>query len=292
MYVFVHFLLTFFVFLYIINTMENVKPILCILVFMCAFPLAAFHGGPLLYLRADFGGGITLPSISDKSLKEFNKDAVKMTGMMSSLLMSGEVEGGYVFDSNRFFGLRKNHPFSALGTFVSLGVGQGNTSQKVSALPAGRELDTFMSVDFIPVVNFGLSTKAYFFKNRLGIGAGAGGRMIADMSPDYLVYSTDSDAVPTEVGQIIVTQEMMKKMNPLMFSVKGMIEYNIPVLNTTDIVLGWYTRYNIYRPKYLTAPASLAKKAKDGGGDITQPFPDYWLNSLDFGLNLGFAFKL
>lgn len=116
--------------------------------------------------------------------------------------------------------------------------------------------------------------------------------MIADMSPDYLVYSTDSDAVPTEVGQIIVTQEMMKKMNPLMFSMKGMIEYNIPVLDTTDIVLGWYTRYNIYRPKYLTAPASLAKKAKDGGGDITQPFPDYWLNSLDFGLNLGFAFKL
>ena len=272
--------------------MKSVKSVLLILLFTAALPLAAFQGGPLLYLRADFGGGITLPKISTSSLKEFNKDAVKMSGMMSALLMSGEVEGGYVFDSARFFGLRKKHPFSALGTFAFLGIGQGNASQKVSALPAGQELDTFMSVDFTPVVNFGLSAKAYFFNNRLGIGAGVGGRMIADMSPDYLVYSTDSEAVPTEVGQIIVTQEMMQKMNPLMFSMKGMIEYNIPVLDTTDVVLGWYTRYNIYRPKYLTAPPSLAKIAKQNGGDITQPFPDYWLNSLDFGLNLGFAFKL
>ena len=286
MYVFVHFLLTFFVFLYIIKAMKNVKPILCILVFMCAFPLVAFHGGPLLYLRADFGGGITLPSISDKSLKKFNKDAVKMSGMMSALLMSGEVEGGYVFDSNRFFGLRKKHPFSALGTFVFLGVGQGNSSQKITANTGTTTLDTFVIVDFMPVVNFGASTKAYFFNNRLGIGAGFGGRMIADMSPAYLYYFSDPN-MKSGVGEIIVTEDMMKKMNPLMFSVKGTLEYNIPVLDTTDVVLGWYTRYNIYRPKYLTAPAKLAQSA-----DLSKPVLDYWLNSLDFGINFGFAFKL
>ncbi|MGI5172021.1 hypothetical protein H0R92_00245 [Treponema sp. OMZ 840] len=263
--------------------------LLCVFI---GFPLSAFQGGPLLYLRADFGGGITLPSISQASLKEFNKDAVRMSGMMSSLLMSGEVEGGYVFDSERFFGLRKNHPFSALGTFVALGVGQGNTSQKVEAVTSAGPFDTFMIVDFTPVVNFGLSAKAYFFNNRLTVGAAVGGRMIADMSPNYLVYSTDPGVIQTEVGQIIVTQEMMKKMNPLMFSVKGTLEYNIPVLDTTDIVLGWYTRYNIYRPKYLTAPKKLADLAATNGGDITKPFPDYWLNSLDFGINLGFAFKL
>lgn len=273
--------------------MKIVKLFLCVSVFICTvIPAAAFQGGPLLYLRADFGGGITLPEISESSLKEFNKDAVKMSGMMSSLLMSGEVEGGYIFSSQRFFGLSKKNPFSALGTFAFLGVGQGNTSQKVEAVIADIPFDTFMVVDFTPVVNFGLSTKAYFFNNRLAIGAGVGGRMIADMSPDYLVYSTDESVIGTEVGQIIVTNEMMKKMNPLMFSVKGMLEYNIPVLDTTDVVLGWYTRYNMYSPKYLTAPASLAKKAKAGGGDITKAFPDYWLNSLDFGINLGFAFKL
>ena len=215
-----------------------------------------------------------------------------MTGMTSSLLISGEMEGGYVFDSNRFFGLRQGHPFSALGVFAYIGVGQGNTSQKVSANVSGTALDTFMVVDFTPVIDFGLSAKAYFFKNRLALGVGLGGRMIADMSPDYLVYSTDPNAVPTEVGQIIVTEDMMKKMNPFMFSMKGTVEYNISLIKTTDIVLGWYTRYNLYQPKYLTAPKKLADIAAANGGDITQPFPDYWLNSLDFGVNLGFAFKL
>ena len=80
---------------------------------------------------------------------------------------------------------------------------------------------------------------------------------------------------------------MIKKMNSLMFSTKVTIEYNISVLNTTDIVMGWYTRYNIYRPKYLTAPAELA-----GAADLSKPVLDFWLNSLDFGVNIGFAFKL
>jgi len=262
------------------------------LTFISFFPLAAFETGPLLYLRADFGGALTTPFISDKSLKQFNRDAVKMSGMMSSLLMSGEIEGGYVFGSDTFFGLRKNHPFSALGTFAFLGFGQGNTSQKVSAIVSGKSFDTFMVVDFMPVVDFGISAKAYFFHNRLALGAGIGGRLIADMSPDYLVYSTDTNIIPTQVGQIIVTEDMMKKMNPLMFSTKVIIEYNIPVLETTDIVMGWYTRYNIYRPKYLTAPPKLVQIAESNGGNLTKPFPDYWLNSLDFGVNIGFAFKL
>ena len=110
--------------------------------------------------------------------------------------------------------------------------------------------------------------------------------MIADMSPAYLYYFSDPN-MKSGVGEIIVTEDMMKKMNPLMFSVKGTLEYNIPVLDTTDVVLGWYTRYNIYRPKYLTAPAKLAQSA-----DLSKPVLDYWLNSLDFGINFGFAFKL
>ena len=63
-------------------------------------------------------------------------------------------------------------------------------------------------------------------------------------------------------------------------------------METTDIVFGCHTKFNLYQPKYLTAPPSLAKLARDNGGDISQPFPDYWLNSLDFGVNLGLAFKL
>ena len=72
------------------------KKILCkgqlalILGFVSFFPLAAFEAGPLLYLRADFGGALTTPFISDKSLKKLNTKAEKMSGMMSDLLMSAE----------------------------------------------------------------------------------------------------------------------------------------------------------------------------------------------------------
>ncbi|MGP1458773.1 MAG: hypothetical protein ACTTKL_05630 [Treponema sp.] len=246
----------------------------------------ALDGGPLLYLRANFGGGLTDPHISEGSLKKFNKGASKMTGLMSGLLLSGEVEGGYVFASERFFHLRKGHPFSALGTFAYLGVGQGNSAQKVTADTGSSMLDTFISVDFMPVIDFGLSAKAYFFRNRLAIGAGLGGRMIADTRPKYLYYTSDPSTKPN-VGEIIITEDMIKKMNPLMFSLKGTMEYNIAVLQTTDVVLGWFTGYNFYQPKYLTAPAELATAA-----DLSSPVPDYWLNSLDFGLNAGFAFKL
>lgn len=271
--------------------MKKIKLLYILILVFSIFPAAAFQGGPLLYLHAGFGGALSLPSISDESLKQFNKDAVKMTGMTSGLLISGEVEGGYVFDSNRFFGLSKGHPFSALGVFAYIGMGQGNTSQKVSAVVSGNTFDTFMIVNFTPVVNFGVIAKAYFFHNRLALGASLGSRLITDFSPEYLVYSSNG-VIKTEVGHIIVTEDMMKKMNPFMFSAATVIEYNISLMQTTDIVFGWYTRFNLYQPKYLTAPKTLADLAAANGGDITQPFPDYWLNSLDFGVNLGFAFKL
>lgn len=246
-----------------------------------------------MYLRADFGGGLTTPFISDESLKAFNKGAEKMSGMMSNLLMSGEVEGGYVFSGERFFGLSQNHPFSGIGTFACLGVGQGNSAQKITAdTGTGKKIDTFISVNFMPVVNFGIIGKAYFFGNRLALGLGVGGRMIADTRPQFFAYSTEPSVLDVTVGEITVTEEMVKKMNPIMASVKGLIEYNIPVLETTDIVLGWFTRYNIYRPNYITAPPKLVELAKANGGNLTKPFPDYWLNSLDFGITVGFAFKL
>ena len=222
------------------------------------------RGGPLLYLQADFGGGLTTPFISDTSLKQLNSGALKMSGMMSSLLISGNLE---------------------VGAFVYLGVGQGNSGQKITADTGSGIVDTFVFINFMPVVSFGVSAKAYFFRNRLALGAHIGGRLIADTRPSFLSY-TSPPSTP-KVGEIIVTEDMMKKMNPLMFSVKGMMEYNIPVLETTDIVMGWYTRYNIYRPKYLTAPPELA-----GAADLSKPVLDFWLNSLDFGVNIGFAFKL
>ena len=199
--------------------MKKIKLLYILILVFSIFPAAAFQGGPLLYLHADFGGGLTTPFISDKSLKQFNSNALEMSGMMSSLLMSGELEGGYVFDSNRFFGLSKGHPFSALGVFVYLGFGQGNSGQKITADTGSSTIDTFVFIDFMPVVDFGISAKAYFFRNRLALGAGIGGRLIADTRPDYMFYTSDPASKP-KVGEIIVTEDMIKKMNPLMFSTK------------------------------------------------------------------------
>lgn len=158
----------------------------------------------------------------------------------------------------------------------------------------GTPFDIFISVNFLPIINFGFTGKAYFFDNKLALGLSLGGRMIADMSPEFLCYSTDPEIIPTEIGTIIVTEDMMKKMNPFMFSVKFNLEYNIEILPTTELVLGAYTRYNFYRPKFITVPPSLLTMALEDNPqfDVNKEHPDYWINSLDIGITLGMAFKL
>ncbi len=282
------------------------KTLILLMLFIGLAPIRAygFESGPILQLRTDFGGGVTVPSISTGALKALNSKAESMSGSMSNLLMGVEVEGGYVFRSHDFFGLSKSNPFSGVGAFVYLGFSQGNTSQKISVDDPDRQpgyqlYDIFINVDYLPVINFGTSGKAYFFNNRLALGLSMGGKMIADMSPQYIAYSTNPEAVPTEIGEIIVTEKMAKNMNPFMFSIGGSIEYSIEVLPTTELILGFFTQYNSFKPKYLTVPASLAKKAKDDTPPDEEPvdlentpFPDYKLDSVEFGIRIGLSFRL
>lgn len=272
---------------------KKIKILFCTVCFLCASSLFAFQSGALLHLRADFGGSITQPSIPINDLKDMNPLAESMIGVMSNLLLGGEVQVGYVFGKERFFKNINNKIFSGIGVFGHLGFGQGTTAQKITAQLNGTSFDIFMFVNFLPIINFSVSGKAYFFNNKLAVGLGVGSRVITDMNPTFLVYSSDG-SVKTEVGQIIVTEAMMKKMNPFMFSTTFLMDYNIPIVSTVDIVLGWQMRYNVYRPKYLTMPPSLAKAAEDAnhGLDLKRPFPKYWLNSFDFGVNLGVALKL
>ncbi len=274
--------------------MTKTNSVLLILLFFSAVNLTAFESGFHLQLRSDFAGTLTIPEISDESLVYLNQRATAMDGFTSNILMGGEVEVGYIFRSHDFFNLSEEAKFSGIGLFLYLGFSQGNTTQKISVEENGEEFDIFISVDFLPVVNFGITGKAYFFNNRLAVGLSAGGRMIADMSPEYLCYSTDPDIIATEIGQIIVTEDMMDKMNPFMFSSKFLIEYNIHVLPSAELVLGAFARYNIYRPKYLTVPPTLLDMAvaDNPDFDINKKHPDYWINSLDFGVTMGLAFKL
>ena len=122
--------------------------------------------------------------------------------------------------------------------------------------------------------------------------------MIADLSPSYLAYFVQEMPEFPEVGEIIVTDFMIKNMNPVMFSMKFMLEYNQPINDRVEVILGGYTRFNIYTPKYITMPQSLLDLMNQGlkgdgrpAFDTTTPLKSYYINSLDFGITLGLAFK-
>ena len=258
---------------------------------------AALHGfesGFTLQLRSQFAGGLTNPEISDESLKYLNNRATEMTGNMSNLLMGGNVEVGYIFRSDDYFGLKETAAFSGAGVFLYLGFSQGNTSQVITAEESGEEFDIFVSVDYLPVVDFGVTGKGYFLDNKLAVGLSLGGRMIADMTPEYLCYSTEPSIIDTEVGTVIVSEELRDKANPFMFCTRLDFEYNIFVLPTTELVLGAFAQYSFFKPKFLTIPPSLLDMAlaDNPSFDPNREYPDYRLDSLEFGVTLGLAFKL
>ncbi len=274
------------------------KTVLALLLSTIVFSVSAFEKGWVLGLRADFGGALTLPSIPLEDLQKLNPLASDMTGMLSNLLMGGQVSVGYIFEAEELFpDLREDSVFSGISVNGYLGFGQGNTSQKISAADeiTGAALDIFIVVDYLPVINFGVETEALFFENRFSVGLGIGAKMIADFVPSYLAYSTDAlfagGNSTSEVGEIIVTEEMIENMNAFAFSSKLDLAYHVPLMPTTELVLGFFTQFNLYKPEALTVPASLAEM---GGLDSSKPLPspNYWLNSLDFGATLGFLFKL
>lgn len=264
---------------------------------LCAFPSFpawAFDSGAHLQLSADFLGSLSLPSIPLEDLRELNPAATGMGGLTGAILAGGQVEAGYIFRSHDFLGLSEDNPFSGLGAFLYLGFSQGDISQKISAEVDGASMDIFINVFFVPIINFGATLKSYFFDNHFALALSLGGRVIADLTPEYLCWSTEPAAVPTEIGTIIVSEDMMKSMNPLMFCVKFGLEYNVIILPSTELVLGAFARFNAYVPKYLTVPPKLQEMALAANPDfdINKPFPNYRLDSLDFGVSLGLAFKL
>lgn len=256
----------------------------------------SFENGAILNLRADFGGSYSMPSISAADLEKLGSSYMK--GMVD-FVMSGEAEIGYIFGAEEFFNQKDNKVFGGVGLFGVIGVGQGYAGQSSGTLvdigEEKKQIDVYVNVYYTPVITFGIATKVYFFRNKMAVGLTLGGKMIADPNPTYQFYSSDKDVFDTEVGTLIVTEEMMKKMNPIMGSAKISIEYNIVVLDTLEFILGGYGRYNIYSPQYLTMPKTLmdAAVANSGGKlDFNEPMKSYFINSLDFGLSLGMGLRL
>ena len=272
------------------------KKILVYIFMAASFSLAyGFDEGFIWALKANFNGSATMPSISQSDLDKIG--AAYMKGSVG-YTMDGEAELGYLFGSKKWFGLDDTSKFSGMSVFASLGVGSGFAGQISGNTIDGNTVNMFINVGYAPVISFGVGTKAYFLNSRLALGLHIGGKLIADTSPEYLAYSDQSSVLSSEIGEIIVTDFMMKNMNPVMFSIKFMIEYNQPVNDRVEVILGAYTRFNVYSPGYITMPDSLLTLMNGGleilgrpNFDPTTPLKSYYINSLDFGLTLGLAFK-
>ncbi len=276
------------------------KIILFLIIIHISTLLFSIEKGWTLNVRADVGGTLSTPSVSDETLQYLNPLATEMSGFLSGLLFGGEVSVGYVFDTSDVF---NSTAFTGIYVQGFAGVGMGNMSQKISAEQGGIPIDIYMIVDYSPVVNFGVKAHGLFFDNKLYAGIGIGGKALLDYTPQYTLYSSEPSVVETEVGIVSVSDELLEKMNPLAFSTRVEFGYIIPMIPTMDFLIGFYTQLNLYRPGYISMPPSLEESAQTNRPgadeippspllDFTQPFDDYWLNSVDFGINLGIAFKL
>lgn len=276
------------------------RKFLVVMLFMITSILYSFEEGFIWGLRANFNGSLTLPSISQEDLDKMG--AASMKGAVG-YTMDGEAELGYLFGAERWFGKEKSDfsKFSGMSLYVSIGVGTGFSGMVSGNTIGGATVNVFMNVNYKPVISFGIGSKLYLLESRMAIGLQLGGKLIADTSPEYLAYS-DSDSTfasltpPVtlpEMGELIVTDFMKKNMNPVMFSIKLMLEYNQPINDRVEVVLGIYTRFNIYKPKYITMPTSLLGVIQGIRPSFTAetPMPTYYINSLDFGLTLGLQFR-
>lgn len=272
------------------------------LALVCLTNAAAFDDGWVLNMKANVGGSLTIPSISDSDLAYLG--ASKMEGTLG-FVPAGKAEVGYIFDSARWFHLPDDHIFSGVGAFGYIGVGEGFAGQISGKEVGGEDVNVYMNIHYTPVISLGATGKAYFFNNRLAVGLSVGMKMVADTTPEYEMYADkEVEGLESQVGTIIVDDWMMKNMNPLMASFDLLLEYNIPILPTMELILGGYTQFSIFKPKYITMPPKLAelavgdaeKQFKDGKRseplDLRKPIDSYFINSFDFGLTIALGFKL
>ena len=278
-----------------------------------AIHLYAFDSGFTLGLRANLTGSLTDPRISKKDMDYLGGNGMK--GMLG-YITTGEADLTYLFDSIRYFRLQDNSVFGGLGWSFALGLGQGFSGQISGQFNdklnggKGKQIDVFCRVHMTPVLTLTSGVRSYFLRNRLSLGLNTGIRMPLDPQPIYELYTNlTPDEVEelkkekldfsSETGTLLITQEQMKKINPVGFIFKGFIEYNQPFLSNMEIVLGGFLSYTIYKPKYVTMPQKLIDAAKAGGAAkgitvdvVNTPINSFYMNSLDFGITIGLTFKV
>ena len=292
--------------------MKPIKKLFFLVMFVfVSFSAFAFEKGFTLGLRANFSGSYTDPHINEAD-KEY-LGAAFMRGM-AGFIMNGEAELTYIFDSKRYFNYTNNNIFGGLGLAFNLGVGQGFSGQISGQYNSslGKDIEVYCRVYMTPVVTFGTTVKALLFKNRLAVGLGLGGKMLADPQPTYELYTnlTDEEAKMLnnggtgpdffpETGTLYIPGSMTRKMNPLGLTLKAVIDYNIPLIEKMNVTMGSYASYTIYKPGYVSLPKKIAKAAIENGKlkgiDVNferDSIKSFFMNSLDFGISLGLLFRI
>ncbi|QSH91533.1 hypothetical protein C5N99_02630 [Treponema medium] len=289
------------------------KAVAVVLLTVIAIHLYAFDSGFTLGLKANLTGSLTDPRINKKDLDYLGGNGMK--GMLG-YITTGEADLTYIFDSIRYFRLQDNSVFGGLGWSFALALGQGFSGQISGQYNGGvnggkgKQIDVFCRVHMTPVLTLTSGVRSYFLRNRLSLGLNTGIRMPLDPQPIYELYTNlTPDEVEelkkekldfsSETGTLLITQEQMKKINPVGFIFKGFIEYNQPFLSNMEIVLGGFLSYTIYKPKYVTMPQKLIDAAKAGGAAkgitvdvVNTPINSFYMNSLDFGITIGLTFKV
>lgn len=299
--------------------MKPIKKIIFLVMFVfVSFSAFAFNEGFTLGLRANFSGSYTDPYINEADKKYLG--AAFMKGM-AGFIMNGEAELTYIFDSVRYFNYT-NNIFGGLGLAFNLGVGQGFSGQisgtkqqsftGADGKPYKKDIEVYCRVYMTPVITFGTGLKTLLLKNRLVLGFGIGGKLLADPQPTYELYTNLNDEelaalkktnidFSSETGTLYISESMMKIMNPLSLLLKLSIEYNQPIISTMGLTMGGYMSYSVYKPGYVALPKKVEQAAIING--LTQtpqvhvnfeknPINSFFMNNLDFGISLGLLFKV
>ena len=289
--------------------MSHKKLYVLILSLVFSSSIFAFDNGFTLGIKVYPTATLTMPHISKEDMAYLGGNGMK--GMLG-YITTGSAELTYLFDSVRYFGYQDASIFSGLGLAGYFGVGQGFSGQVSGQYnETVGDINVYCRVYMKVTLNMGAKLKTFLFNNRMSVNFGLGLNMLLDPHPTYeLTTNLSTEQVEAlkgkgldfsnETGTLLITDEMMKKMNPVGYVFNFGLEYYQPVTSHMKLTLGGFLSYTIYKPGYVSLPQKLAEAAKKGAEaetpprkiDLSKPIKSFYMNALNFGLSVGLAFDV
>ena len=290
----------------------NLKKIyILVLALIFSSSVFAFDNGFSLGIKVYPTATLTRPHISKEDMAYLGGNGMK--GMLG-YITTGSAELTYLFDSVRYFGYQDASIFSGLGLAGYFGVGQGFSGQISGQYnETVGDINVYCRVYMKVTLNMGAKLKTFLFNNRMSVNFGLGLNMLLDPHPTYelttnlsteqldeLLKSPAHLDFSSETGTLLITDEMMKKMNPVGYVFDFGLEYYQPVTSHMKLTLGGFLAYTVYKPGYVSLPQKLAEAAKKGALaetpsrtlDLNKPIKSFYMNAFNFGLSVGLVFDV